>query len=189
MTVGVALRELRRSRRLTLEGLAEAVGISGSFLSRLERDEVDPSLKTLTALARYFEVSLAMLFAERGGGDRGPTPPVPRARRDVLHSPDGKVRIEKLARRSASDAVLDVSIQSYQPGSVSSEAFDRTHPGEIHLLVLSGEMTVWVGGFLYEVGEGDSVCFDASLPHRWENRGDREARVQVCSARLNGAVT
>ena len=189
MTIGVTLRDLRRSRRLTLEDLAETVGISASFLSRLERGEGDPSLKTLTALARFFNVPLAMLFAEYGGEAKGPTAPLPRSRRDVLHSPDGKVRIEKLARRGASDAVLDVSIRSYQPGSVSSEAFDRVLPGEIHLLSLSGELTVWVGGYLYEMREGDSVCFDASLPHRWENGGHEEARVQVCIARLNGVAT
>ena len=36
--------------------------------------------------------------------------------------------------------------------------------------------TLFIDGQRHELGEGDSVTFDADLPHHFENNGDDDAR-------------
>ena len=42
-------------------------------------------------------------------------------------------------------------------------------------VVLEGAVDLFIDGERHELGEGDSVTFDADLPHHFENNGDDEA--------------
>ena len=55
---------LREAKGLSLRTLAEKVGLSASFLSQVERDEVSPSIASLEKIARALRVALASLFAQ-----------------------------------------------------------------------------------------------------------------------------
>lgn len=57
------IRELRTQRRLTLKDIAEATGLSVSYLSDIERGRTTPSLNTLEALSAAFEISVADLLS------------------------------------------------------------------------------------------------------------------------------
>ncbi len=57
------LREIRQKRRVTLLQVGEAVKLSVSYLSDLERGRAKPSLDTLERLAGYYEMSLADLVS------------------------------------------------------------------------------------------------------------------------------
>ena len=183
MNVGSVIRAFRMSRRLTLDAMAGGTGLSPSFLSRLERNGVDPSLKTLVVIAQFFGVPMAILFAEDGPLEGGPVRAVPAHQRATQYAADGKVKVEHLANRPSGESVLDVTVHSYGPGTTAPAWATEVTPGEKLVLVLHGLLTVWIGGYLYELREGDSVCFDSSLPHRWENRGSDPVRMQLCRAR------
>lgn len=60
--IGERLRELRAEKDESLEDVAKKTKLSKSLLSRYERGLVDPGLKSLTSLVRYFNVSLDWLF-------------------------------------------------------------------------------------------------------------------------------
>ena len=70
-----ALKLIRQYHRLTQVELAEALGLSKSFVSELEsEDGKTPSLDVLTRYAEYFRLPLSslLLFAERtNSGDFG----------------------------------------------------------------------------------------------------------------------
>ena len=61
------MRDLRRSRDLSQEGLALEAGLDPSFVGRLERDQTQPTLDTLFALARALKIraSLFIIRMER----------------------------------------------------------------------------------------------------------------------------
>lgn len=59
---GRHLRRTRRSRDMTQEQFAEAVGISVDFLSLIERGINAPSFETLECIARVLKVRVADLF-------------------------------------------------------------------------------------------------------------------------------
>jgi len=57
------LREIRQKQGSTLLQVAEAVNLSVSYLSDLERGRAKPSLDTLERLAAYYEMSVADLVS------------------------------------------------------------------------------------------------------------------------------
>lgn len=66
-TVGDRIRELRLDRKLSQEALAKAIGIKQGSLTQLERGvSKAPSSKTLTKLARVFEVDPEWLMTGKG---------------------------------------------------------------------------------------------------------------------------
>ena len=44
-------------------------------------------------------------------------------------------------------------------------------------VVLEGSVDLFIDGERDELGEGDSVTFDADLPHHFENNGECDARL------------
>jgi len=59
--LGERVKELRRSRGLTLEGLAEISGVSRAMISKLERGEKNPTLVVAAKLAEGLGVTLSRL--------------------------------------------------------------------------------------------------------------------------------
>ena len=60
-TIGTRLRHIREEKGLNQIDVGEAVGISRSYLSDIEAGKKDGSIKTITALAQYYDVSLDYL--------------------------------------------------------------------------------------------------------------------------------
>jgi len=50
------------------------------------------------------------------------------------------------------------------------------HEGQEFNYVLSGELMLYIGDISYELKKGDSIYFDASLPHAVKTKGDKQAQ-------------
>lgn len=59
---GRKLRKIRRDRDLTQEQLAEAIGVTLDFISRMERGQDAASFETLDKLAKALGVPVSELF-------------------------------------------------------------------------------------------------------------------------------
>jgi len=71
--LGARLRKARLARHLTQLDLADRVGVSSAYISMLEHDLKEPSLKLLRAIALVLETTLAFLLAGVGlEGDDSP---------------------------------------------------------------------------------------------------------------------
>ncbi|NJO33128.1 MAG: helix-turn-helix transcriptional regulator [Rhodospirillales bacterium] len=68
--IGEAIRAARKQRRMTLDALAREVGLSVTFLSRLERGQVACSIGNLLEIAAVLELAPAQLFADLDDGAR-----------------------------------------------------------------------------------------------------------------------
>ena len=64
--LGKRIAHLRRSRRLTQEPLAEAVGCSVEFISLVERGVNAPSVAGLEKFAKVLKVEVKELFTFEG---------------------------------------------------------------------------------------------------------------------------
>ena len=60
--VGAKLRERRRHLNLTLQEVADRVGVTKGFLSEIERDRAAPSVATLLKLRDALSLSVSTLF-------------------------------------------------------------------------------------------------------------------------------
>jgi transcriptional regulator with XRE-family HTH domain len=59
--LGQAIRELRRSRGMTLEVLAAKAGMHVTYLSRVERAHSSPTWEKLAGLARAMDIPISAI--------------------------------------------------------------------------------------------------------------------------------
>ena len=65
-TLSKKIRNLRESKNLTQEQLAENAGLSGKFIGEIERGTSNPTIKTIEKIAKALKTSPAQLLAEEG---------------------------------------------------------------------------------------------------------------------------
>ena len=174
--LGERLRRLRGERGWRLEDLSERTGLSRAYLSRLEGGERQPSLSSLFAMARAYDVSLSSLFE-----------PEPEAEDlVVVRAVDGTPqRGNGLLYSRLSDGGWAFNLQPLRvvvPAGRGADALYR-HEGEQWLYVLSGRLRFEIGGDEVVLGPGDAAHFDADKPHRFEalDGRDAEAIVVACA--------
>ena len=77
--IGMRIRTMRKSRRMTQEDLARAIGQSASSITMYETGRRSPDYETLEALADVFNVPLTSII----GDDSPVQSPVPAASDDI----------------------------------------------------------------------------------------------------------
>lgn len=181
--IGRRLRAERHRQHIGLRELAKRVGVSPSLLSQIETCKTQPSVSTLYAIANELDLSLDLLFAETEERPNRPTQqhrpalvsrqetaltllsPVQRhdARRSI--NLESGVHWERLT--TTADPLVEFLYITYDAGSASSagESMMR-HPGKEYGIVISGCLGVSIQFDSYELGPGDSIAFDSTLPHR-----------------------
>lgn len=179
-SLGAKIKTYRTRQRLSLLDLAEASGISKSLISQIERSLVNPSVATIRSLARALEIPVFLLFLD----DQPQSDLVRRDERRRLLLPGSTVERQLLTPEHRRTLVM--MTMSLRPQEAS--AVERTqHTGEECVYVRTGCLTVRLGDQETELGEGDSLYFDAVLPHQFINRGDQSAEVISCVvARADG---
>jgi transcriptional regulator with XRE-family HTH domain len=171
--IGERVRALREAQGLSLRDLAARSGVSAPMLSQVERGETSPTLAIAGRIAAGLELTLSQLLRLDEGGHvvvvRAGTR---RARRRRGH------RVEELTPPLPGQRA-DVSMHALEPGATTGGPGDPPmhEPGSRETAVtLEGELTLFVDGERHTLGEGDSVTFDADLPHHFENDGAGRAR-------------
>jgi transcriptional regulator with XRE-family HTH domain len=154
---------------LSLRDLADRCGVSAPMLSQVERGETSPTLAVAEKIATGLELTLSQLLRL----DEGQHVAVSRAgtRR---RSERGGHRVEELTPPLPGQRA-DVSLHTLEPGAATSGREDPPmhEPGSRETaVVLAGTLALVVDGTRHDLREGDSVTFDADLPHHFENDGE-----------------
>ena len=163
--LGPQLRQVRKRSGFTVREFARRVGVSPSLISQVERGRATPSVGTLLAITKELGLELGDLF--RLEGQAGPAAPGPVQRagsRKEIRLASG-VRWERLT--PGPDLDVEFLYAVYDVGSASCEEDSMVrHGGKEYGYLLSGCLGVKIGFEEYELGSGDSISFDAHLPHR-----------------------
>jgi XRE family transcriptional regulator, regulator of sulfur utilization len=156
---------------LSLRDLAERTGVSAPMLSQVERGDTSPTLTVARRIAGGLELSLSQLLRldegegvslvrnheRRTGGSNQHayeivTPPLPGQRAEVS--------VHTLKPRASTGGPGDPPM--HEPGSRETA------------VVTEGAVTLEIAGQRYRLEAGDSVTFDADLPHHFENPDPQE---------------
>ncbi|GMQ65048.1 helix-turn-helix domain-containing protein [Vallitalea maricola] len=62
MNIGYRIKQLRKSKSMTGNQLAEITGISQSIISRYERNNIEPPISSLKIICDAFGISLSDFF-------------------------------------------------------------------------------------------------------------------------------
>jgi transcriptional regulator with XRE-family HTH domain len=168
--VGQEISDLRRSRRITLQQLSAASGVSQGYLSQIERGISEPSIKTLRQIARALDVTIGWLLrAERAGPAHEQDLVVRRSDRRILRFADGSSD-ELLSPNLRGQ--LQLMLSNFKAGSESNDV-PLPHRGEEAGLVLEGSIVLEIDGREITLMKGDSFAFDSNRPHRYvSSEGD-----------------
>lgn len=170
--IGSRLKQRRTEMGLSLRELAKTVGLTASFLSQVEREEVDPSITSLRQIAEGLQVPI-FYFLESDATS-------------VVVRADERPKL-KLARSHLAYELLtpptnknvEMYVGKMEPGAASADE-PWGHLGEECLLVLEGSMQIEVGSENYILQPGDSIFFDAMKPHRSVALGDAQLVYVAC---------
>ena len=165
--IGARLRELRKDRRLSIQQLADRVGLSIGMISQIERGLSTPSLRSLRLLAEALNVPVSWFFASSKGHAES-RHIVRRGERRRLRVPGVGVVQELLSPDSAS--AIEIYEVALEPGG-SSGPDPYTHEGEKLGLVIEGELQLLIGSQVHSLECGDSFHFPSTQPHRFANQG------------------
>lgn len=181
VVVGQRIKALREAMQLSLRDLAERSGVSAPMLSQVERGETSPTLSVAARIARGLDLSLSQLLRldesqhvvivtkdqRRKGPGTGKghsyemlTPPLP-GQRVALSE-------HTLEPKATTGGEGDSPI--HEPGSRET------------LLVQTGELDLVIDGERRTLQTGDSVTFDADLPHHFENPGKSQTTFLAVTA-------
>jgi transcriptional regulator with XRE-family HTH domain len=170
--VGARVRALREGMDLSLRDLAERSGVSAPMLSQVERGETSPTLTVAERIASGLDLTLSQLLRL----DEAPHVVVTRANERRSRTRRGH-RTEELTPPLPGQRA-DVSVHTLDSGASTGRPGDPPlhEPGARETaVVLSGSVALMIDDGRHDLDAGDSVTFDADLPHHFSNEGSEAA--------------
>ncbi len=153
--IGERIHARRTELGLSLRDLAKKVDLTASFLSQIERDLADPSIKSLRKIADALGVPMLNFLVEA----EEPNPVVRRDQRKKLMVPGSQSTIELLTPDL--NRKIEMFLTRVPPGK-RNIAQPLTQPTEECILVLEGALLVKLNGNEYLLEAGDSIYFEGS---------------------------
>jgi transcriptional regulator with XRE-family HTH domain len=163
--IGTRIAERRAELGITLDRLAAATGFSKGYLSKIENSRKVPPIGSLSRIAAALRTDIT----------------------ELLHTPaqalDGGVSVVRAGERrpvvrggtafgydyvSLADNRRDKKMEPFLftfPSQIDKYVFFE-HDGEEFMFVLSGRVEWQAGSRKLVLEPGDSIYFDARLPHR-----------------------
>ena len=170
VNVGARLRVLRSERGLSIRLLAERSDLSVNTLSLIENGRTSPSVGTLQQIARALQVPISAFFE------------IEEARQTVVCQKAGQRPRAAFAHGIAEDLGAGLTLHGGQPllvtllpGTDSGPA-PIVHTGYEFVYCLEGRLNYTIEEHSYTLEEGDSLIFEAHLPHCWGNPGRANTR-------------
>lgn len=149
------LRELRKRRKLTIAQLSELCKVSYVAISKLERSQGNPELKTLDRIAQALDLPTHNLLAL--AEQKRPT----RAKEATC-----KVLQEGDCRHVDLDGTRIFYITAPKGASGIAPEFHRDDYE--HCFVLDGKVRATIRGTPYTLGAGDAIQWDCIFEHNYE---------------------
>jgi transcriptional regulator with XRE-family HTH domain len=160
--VGQKLKAFRKMRGLSMRDLATASELSVNTISLIERGKISPTITTMHKLATALGIGIAEFFAEESVRH------VIFIKRDQQRRVrSGKAMIGSLGS-GLDNQTMEPLLVTLEPGAGSGSQL-MTHLGHEFAFCLAGRIMYEISGEQYLLEPGDSLFFEAYLPHRWSN--------------------
>jgi transcriptional regulator with XRE-family HTH domain len=163
ITVGQRLREIRVVRGLSMRSLAELSGLNINTLSLIENEHTSPSVSTLQQLAQSLQVPITEFFQTNHRSKK------------VVHQKQGNRPHIQFGYGTMEDLAPGMPRFGAEPIIVTLEAGADSgkkpivHTGREFVYCLDGHIVYTVDNEKYLLEPGDSLIFEAYLPHHWKN--------------------
>ena len=169
--VGRRLREVRMGLGLSIRALAEQCNLNVNTLSLIENGHTSPSVGTLQVIAQTLQIPISTFFEISQDGNK------------VVHQRSGERPYATFAHGTMEDLGAGMTRFGAEPLIITlkpkadSGKTPIVHTGREFVYCLEGCITYHVDDRSYQLEQGDSLMFEAYLPHHWQNDDSSASRM------------
>lgn len=176
LNLGQRVRELRKARDWTLEQAALEAGLARSTLSKIENEQMSPTVELMKKLAAGLGIDMPQLF----------TPPRKtqvNGRMNVTRSEDGQPHITPTYEHELLNSGLTEKAMLPYRARIRARAFEEfdgwiRHDGEEFLYVLTGAVLLFTEFYApIEMKRGDTAYYDATMGHNLVSTSTEDALI------------
>jgi transcriptional regulator with XRE-family HTH domain len=173
-TIGDRIRKRREYLNIPSYDLANAIGVTSSLISQIERAKACPSILTLMKIADVLQTTVGELIGEY---------------ETLVSNPLLKVEDRKFVRKNNKGARLyllshhdpkkemDTFIVEFDENADSTNIMTSKNPRQEFCYVLKGKINVVLNTQEYTMKEGDSFYFNSSQYHLFTNMNRGKAQM------------
>ncbi|HPN88999.1 MAG TPA: XRE family transcriptional regulator [Candidatus Omnitrophota bacterium] len=182
MYIGARIKELRKEKRLSLKELAEKSGVQIATLSRIEHLKMMGTVDSHMKIAQALGVDITQLYTNLSSSPEPINIKTNENKSDVFVAND-KTSKEVLISKALSKKMLPVLIKIEPKGKTKTE---RNPLGsEKFIYILEGDLCVYIKEESFSLSKTNSIYFDASLEHYFENKGHQTAKALSITTPVN----
>ena len=160
--IGERVRRIRNERGLTLQDVANFTGFSKALISQIENNIVMPPINTLAKIAKVLNVKMTYFFEEEI--DQNDFFVVRNDEKKYIYREGVKYgyMYEELAKIKSFD-YMDWLLVTIKPEKTDDKLF--SHEGFEYMYIVEGGLKMTLGSETMELRKGDSIAFNAKIPH------------------------
>lgn len=181
--IAANLRALRADRKLSLEALAQATGVSRSALSLIERGQNSPTAVVLDKIAVGLGVTLSDLVGQPGGGAGQAwtaASPLARPAEQTMWTDPGSGYVRRALSPAGYPSPIQLVEVHFPAGArVAFETGPRNVQVHQQVWVLDGAMDLTVGDTTWQLHSGDCLAMTLDQPIVFFNPTDHTTRYAV----------
>lgn len=172
--LGARLKLLRRRKGLTVEQLAQAVGVDKAHVSRIENNLKSPSVGMLAQLAQALGTSIGHLL-----GETLDKADIKVTRAAELDAQDDTIKEREPGEHRFMPLLHGKAVGSFEaflvhPGP-DAGATEARHAGQEMLYIVAGTVEVMFHDHAVVLKQGDCIHFPGFLQHRLRRLGRAKA--------------
>lgn len=167
------VKNIRESKKLTLDGAAQVTGVSRSMLSQIERGDANPTITVLWKIANGFKVSFTALTE----CPLEETSVIPLSSIHVISEDQGRYINypvfpfdEKRRFETYRFVIKEKGELHAQPHLAGTEEYITVFQGSLEIKTDGQTLLLW---------EGDSIRFKSDVPHSYRNPGEITTQIAM----------
>ncbi|MBU4312409.1 MAG: XRE family transcriptional regulator [Candidatus Omnitrophica bacterium] len=167
--LGFKIRDIRNSKRITLQELANVTKLTTSFISQMERGIVSPSIDSLRKIAQALGVSVGGFFEE----DLKEFTFIRKDKAPKVIDKETKSSYETLVSDLLGVKMKPLMIRLQKGGEIKKELL--LEEGDAFVKVMGGNIEIVCDKEKFVLNKGDSLyCKGQKRPQKIINSGDKE---------------
>jgi DNA-binding response OmpR family regulator/mannose-6-phosphate isomerase-like protein (cupin superfamily) len=168
--LGEKIKSIRKGKGIKIKQLSTRSGLTESSISMIENGKISPSITTINKIAmalsvhpiEFFEIEKHKKWVLTRKGER---------EKMLFDNSDNKLEFLIKDKKDYRNEIFISYLAANQ------KSFDEyiTHEGYKFGYVLSGSVDVELGNERVRVNEGDTIFFEAIIPHLWKSAENKES--------------
>ncbi|WP_257669040.1 helix-turn-helix domain-containing protein [Parapedobacter tibetensis] len=172
------IKERRRQKNITVQGLADKAGVSKGLISQIENSRTIPSLLVLINIIQALDIDLNVFFKDISASKQQPSVLVKRKgdyshfeKEDAAGFHYHRIFTRSIKNSAVDFVLLELDVDASRP-MVKTEAFEYKY-------IIAGKVDYQFKNEVIHLNTGDSMLFDGRLPHTPRNTGAEKAIILV----------